>query len=56
LILARLQRIAEIRDTVEYEGRRYTVEQMEGHRIARVRIEKTAQTEAGAEAAKGAGS
>src|SRR5256885_2257650 len=55
-ILARLQRIPEIRDTFEYEGRRYTVEQMDGHRIARVRIEKTAQTEGEAEAAKGAGS
>ena len=54
-ILARLQRIPEIRDTFEYEGRRYTVEQMDGHRIARVRIEKTAQTEGEAEAAKGAG-
>jgi putative hemolysin len=55
-ILARLQRIPEIRDTFEYEGRRYTVEQMDGHRIARVRIEKTAQTEGEAEAAKGASS
>jgi CBS domain containing-hemolysin-like protein len=55
-ILARLQRIPELRDTFEYEGRRYTVDQMEGHRIARVRIEKTAQTEGEAEAAKGAGS
>jgi putative hemolysin len=55
-ILARLQRIPEIRDTFEYEGRRYTVEQMDGHRIARVRIEKTAQTEGEAEVAKGAGS
>ena len=55
-ILARLQRFPEIRDTFEYEGRRYTVEQMDGHRIARVRIEKTAQTEGEAEAAKGAGS
>ena len=55
-ILARLQRIPEIRDTFEYEGRRYTVEQMDGHRIARVRIEKTAQTQGEAEAAKGAGS
>jgi CBS domain containing-hemolysin-like protein len=55
-ILARLQRIPEIRDTFEYEGRRYTVEQMDGHRIARVRIEKTAQTQSEAEAATGAGS
>ena len=55
-ILARLQRIPELRDTFEYEGRRYTVDQMEGHRIARVRIEKTPQTEGEVEAAKGAGS
>ena len=55
-ILARLQRIPELRDTFEYEGRRYTVDQMEGHRIARVRIEKIPQTEGEVEAAKGAGS
>lgn len=55
-ILARLQRIPEVRDTFEYEGRRYTVEQMDGHRIARVRIEKTAPMEGEVEAARGAGS
>ena len=54
-ILARLQRIPELRDTFEYEGRRYTVEEMDGHRIARVRIEKTTKAEGEAEAAKGAG-
>jgi CBS domain containing-hemolysin-like protein len=54
-ILARLQRIPELRDTFEYEGRRYTVEEMDGHRIARVRIEKTAKVDGEAEAAKGAG-
>ena len=54
-ILARLQRIPELRDTFEYEGRRYTVEEMDGHRIARVRIEKTTRVEGEAEAAKGAG-
>src|SRR5436190_10101608 len=54
-ILARLQRIPELRDTFEYEGRRYTVEEMDGHRIARVRIEKTTKVEGEAEAAKGAG-
>ena len=41
-----------LRDSFEYEGRRYTVEEMEGHRIARVRIEKTAKAEGEAEAAK----
>jgi putative hemolysin len=54
-ILARLQRIPELRDTFEYEGRRYTVEEMDGYRIARVRIEKTTKAEGEAEAAKGAG-
>jgi magnesium and cobalt exporter, CNNM family len=54
-ILARLQRIPEVRDTFEYEERRYTVEELEGHRIARVRIEKVAKDGA-AEAAKSAGS
>jgi CBS domain containing-hemolysin-like protein len=54
-ILARLQRIPELRDIFEYEGRRYTVEEMDGHRIARVRIERTAKVEGEAEAAKGAG-
>ena len=44
-ILARLQRIPAYRDSFEYEGRRYTVEELEGHRIAKVRIEKTAKAE-----------
>lgn len=50
-ILARLQRIPNVRDHFEYEGRRYTVEELEGHRIARVRIEKVAK-EGEAEASK----
>ncbi len=54
-VLARLQRIPNLRDHFEYEGCRYTVEEIEGHRIARVRIEKTAKLEGEAEAAKGAG-
>ena len=54
-ILARLQRIPNVRDHFEYEGRRYTVEELEGHRIARVRIEKTAKVEGEAEAAKQGG-
>jgi putative hemolysin len=54
-ILARLQRIPTLRESFEYEGRRYTVEQLEGHRIARVRIEKTAKVEDEAEAAKQSG-
>jgi len=54
-MLARLQRIPNVRDQFEYEGRRYTVDELEGHRIARVRIEKTTKAEGEAEAAKGAG-
>ena len=53
-ILARLQRIPDLNDTFEFEGRRYTVEELEGHRIARVRIEKVAR-DGEAEAARGAG-
>src|ERR1700674_4429872 len=54
-ILARLQKIPDLRDTFEYEGRRYTVEEVDGHRIAKVRIEKTAKVEGEAEAAKQGG-
>src|SRR5579864_1640368 len=54
-ILARLQRIPSLRDSFEFEGRRYTVEELEGHRIARVRIEKTAKVEGETEAAKQGG-
>jgi CBS domain containing-hemolysin-like protein len=50
-----LQRIPNVRDHLEYEGRRYTVEELDGHRISRVRIEKVPKTEGEAEAAKGAG-
>src|SRR5205085_11904595 len=48
-ILARLQRIPQLHDSFEYEGRRYTVEELEGHRIAKVRIEKMAGVEGEAE-------
>ncbi|MGA8432862.1 MAG: hemolysin family protein [Candidatus Sulfotelmatobacter sp.] len=44
-VLARLQKIPALHESFEYEGRRYTVEELEGHRIARVRIEKTANVE-----------
>src|ERR1700680_1245066 len=54
-ILAHLQRIPSLGDTFQYEGHRYTVAEMEGHRIARVKIEKTGNIEAGAESAKHAG-
>lgn len=39
-ILARLQKIPQVGDAFSYEGHRYTVEEMEGHRIAKVKIEK----------------
>lgn len=39
-VLARLQKIPKLGDGFEYEGHRFTVEEMEGHRIAKVRIEK----------------
>jgi putative hemolysin len=38
-VLARLQKIPAVGDSFEFEGRRYTVEEMEGHRIAKVKIE-----------------
>jgi len=39
-VLARLQRIPKTGDAFDYEGHRFTVEEMEDHRIAKVRIEK----------------
>jgi len=39
-LLARLQRIPKTGDAFDYEGHRFTVEEMEDHRIAKVRIEK----------------
>ncbi len=44
-ILARLQRIPSLGESFEFEGHRYTVEEMEGHRIAKVKIEKTESLE-----------
>src|SRR6202162_2840033 len=44
-ILARLQKIPDLRDTFEYEGRRYTVDELDGHRIAKVRIERNTEVE-----------
>jgi putative hemolysin len=38
-VLTRLQRIPKMGDTFEYEHRRYTVEEMNGNRIARVRVD-----------------
>ena len=39
-ILARLQRIPRQGESFDYEGHRYTVQAIEGHRIAKVKIEK----------------
>jgi putative hemolysin len=39
-VLARLQKIPSVGDSFDYEGHRFTVEEMEGHRIAKVQIEK----------------
>ena len=44
-VLAKLQRIPNIGDNLEYEGRRYTVTTMDGLRVDRVRIE-TLRTQA----------
>ena len=38
-ILSRLQRIPRVGDSFEYDSHRYTVEEMSGNRIARVKIE-----------------
>lgn len=46
-VLARLQRVPRVGDSFEYEGHRFTVEEMEGHRIARVQIEKLQSTAVG---------
>ena len=54
-VLARLQRIPYLSESFEYEGHRYTVEEMEGHRIAKVKIEKVERSEEKAEPAKQAG-
>jgi putative hemolysin len=39
-VLARLQKIPSVGDAFDYEGHRFIVEEMEGHRIAKVQIEK----------------
>src|SRR5579872_416776 len=58
-VLARLQRIPYLGESFEFEAHCYTVEEMEGHRIAKVKIEKIDKTENPAvkvESAKQAGS
>src|SRR5277367_547167 len=54
-ILARRQEIPRPGESFEYEGHRYTVEEMEGQRIARVKIEKLENVESKAEIAKQSG-
>jgi putative hemolysin len=39
-VLARLQKIPQVGDAFTYEGHRFTVSEMEGNRIAKVKIEK----------------
>jgi putative hemolysin len=50
-MLARLQQIPRIGESFEYEGHRYSVEEMEAHRIAKVKIEKVENVEGKAETA-----
>jgi len=46
-VLARLQKIPRVGDAFDYDGHRFTVEEMEGHRIAKVQIEKLQPTPVG---------
>ncbi len=47
-VLAQLGRIPQVADRIEYDGHRFTVQEMQGRRISRVRVENA---EAGVEAA-----
>ena len=40
-ILSRMQKIPRVGEAVEFESRRFTVQEMEGHRIAKIKIENT---------------
>jgi magnesium and cobalt exporter, CNNM family len=46
-VLARLQKIPHVGDQFDYENHRFTVEEMEAHRIAKVKIEKIQSTAVG---------
>jgi CBS domain containing-hemolysin-like protein len=48
-ILSRLQKMPEGGEALDYEGRRFVVEKMDGHRIATVRIEPVPEAPAAAE-------
>jgi CBS domain containing-hemolysin-like protein len=39
-MLAQLQRIPAVGDTFEFDAHRFTVSEMDGHRIAKARVEK----------------
>jgi len=54
-MLARLQKIPQLNESFEYDGHRYKVEEMEGHRIAKVKIERMPGTEERTEAARQSG-
>jgi putative hemolysin len=54
-IMARLQRIPYLGESFGYEGHRFTIEEMEGHRIAKVRIEKIETVENKVESVKQSG-
>lgn len=45
-VLAKLQKIPHAGQSFDYEGHRFTVDEMDGHRIARVKIEKLEATSA----------
>jgi putative hemolysin len=49
-VLARLQKIPNVGESLDYEGHRFIVEEMEGHRIAKVKIEKLQPTVAASKA------
>ena len=54
-VLARLQRIPYLGESFEYEGYRYTVEEMDGHRIAKVKVENLGKPESKGESVRQAG-
>jgi putative hemolysin len=50
-VLARLQRVPGLGDSFDYDSHRFTVEEMEGRRIAKVRVEKLEAAHAASHAA-----
>lgn len=47
-VLSRLQKIPREKDAFDFESRRFTVEEMEGHRIAKVKLERLSPAMLGA--------